>query len=168
MSRWPPRASSTASLAVLQSESAALYMRPSARRWASLTGPLCPRCSASVRNRIDVNGERRSCAISTTRSRPLGPPRQDARSCGSGSGWGSGAAGGAGHSSTAAVFAPILCLPAVVQRLRIRVVGWCVHRRGLALDDPPRRPAALQPPALHHPGPRPSVHAPDAGGPWHV
>src|SRR5437879_8976410 len=58
-------------------------MRPSWRRWASLIGLLCPLRSDSARNRIEVSGDRRSCAISTTSSSPLGPARLDAKSSGS-------------------------------------------------------------------------------------
>src|SRR2546426_3579034 len=55
-------------------------MSPSWRRWGSVTGLPCPFRSDSARNRIEVSGDRRSCAISTTSSSPSGPARLDAKS----------------------------------------------------------------------------------------
>src|SRR3989442_646809 len=48
-------------------------MRASWRRCISLTVPLCPRCSGSARNRMQVRRERRSCARSTTIFSPFAP-----------------------------------------------------------------------------------------------
>ena len=81
--RWPPRASSSTLLAVAHKDSAALRISSSCRRCTSLTEPVCPSWSVSARKMIDVSGERRSCAISTTSSSPSGPPNQLATSRGS-------------------------------------------------------------------------------------
>src|SRR3989442_13000981 len=56
-------------------------MRASWRRCISFTVPLCPRCSVSARNRMEVSGERRSCAMSTTISSPFAPASRDVKSC---------------------------------------------------------------------------------------
>src|SRR5213593_3682259 len=45
------------------------------------TSPLWPVCSVSDRNRMDVSGDRRSCAISTTRSSPPGSAIRSASGC---------------------------------------------------------------------------------------
>ena len=54
-------------------------MRPSWRSCTGFTGPLRARCSVSARKRMDVSGDRRSCATSTTSSSPSGPERRSAR-----------------------------------------------------------------------------------------
>ena len=56
-------------------------MRPSWRSCTGLTAPLRARCRVSARNRIEVSGERRSCATSTTSSRPSGPDSRSAKCC---------------------------------------------------------------------------------------
>ena len=68
----PPRANSSASLTSELRPRAALYTRPSWRYWTSFTAPLVSRCNVSARNMMEVSGERRSCAISTSKSRPSG------------------------------------------------------------------------------------------------
>src|SRR2546426_1705659 len=159
LSRLPPRASSSTSLAAVQSDRAALYMSPSARRCASFTGPFSPRCRRSARKRIDVSGDRRSCAISTTRSSPLGPLRQDARLSGSGSGRAAAAACVARQSTWRAAVIRMLCpLPVAAGALH-RCAGFRLRRRlGLALHHPAGRWAALQSVPFHHAVQRGAVH----------
>src|SRR2546425_3769482 len=137
-------------------------MRPSWRRWASLIGLLCPFRSASARNRIEVSGDRRSWAISTTSSSPLGPARFDAKSSDSAAG------PEACHCRSTAV--AVICWFSLALCFLGRAARWhhSLLRRRLSLDHPARAGAALQPVTPHQPIQRGAVHAGDAGRLGHV
>src|SRR2546427_4521776 len=131
-------------------------MSPSWRRWEAVTGLLCPLRSDSARNRIDVSGDRRSWAISTTSSSPLGPARLDAKSSDSAADPGS-----CQRSSTAV--AVICVFPLASCFLRHAAAGQhgFLGRRRLALDDPARAGTALEPVPSHQAVQRRAVYAGD-------
>src|SRR5712691_291670 len=118
-------------------------MSPSWRRWGSVTGLLCPLRSDSARNRIEVSGDRRSWAISTTSSSPLGPVRLDFKSSDSAAD-----PGACQRSSTAVA---VICRSPLASRfLGHAAAGYHGFlRRRLALDDPAGAGAALEPVPSH-------------------
>src|SRR5258707_11808172 len=121
---------------------------------------------------MDVSGDRRSCAISTTSSSPVGPLRQEARFSGSRSGCrvagdrAGSETGRASHSSVMAVLA-VISRPTGAGHGGYAGLGeFGVHwrRADFALDDPAGGGAALEPVPLHHPVQRGAVNTGDPRG----
>src|SRR2546422_732614 len=137
-------------------------MSPSWRRWGSVTGLPCPFRSDSARNRIEVSGDRRSCAISTTSSSPSGPARLDAKSSDS-------AVDPESCQRRSTVVAVICRFPLASCFHRHAAGGHhSLLRRRLALDHPARAGTALEPVPSHQAVQRRAVHTRDARRLGHV